>query len=75
VAGESAVMVGRMSAGWALPPSDIDGIVALLVERAEAKLRGEAGPDADRPSVARFERRSLSRELAGVLAEVTDDGR
>lgn len=70
VDGEAAQMVLRARGGWAVSPSDAEGIAGVLEELAGLKRDGVMAIDADREFVDRFERRALTAELAAVLSEV-----
>jgi glycosyltransferase involved in cell wall biosynthesis len=72
LAGETASLVSRAHAGWALTPSDTDGLVALLADLADRKRSGAGlGVTPDSAVVESFDRRAQAAALAGILGEVT----
>jgi glycosyltransferase involved in cell wall biosynthesis len=69
--GEAAKLVTSLSAGWVDDPHDVDGIAARLAALAAAKAGGTLSTRATGAGIARYERRALTGELAGILDEAT----
>jgi glycosyltransferase involved in cell wall biosynthesis len=71
VDGEAAKLVESIAAGWSVAPDDIDAIARTLLTLIDAKATGEPLRAASPDAVSRYERRSLSSDLAAILDEVT----
>ncbi len=68
--GEAGRLVAELSAGWVVAPHDVEAIGRRLIDLAEAKRQGTLTGPPDKAGAARFERRSLTGELAAILDEV-----
>ena len=66
-AGDARDFVRAADAGDTVLPDDVDGMAAVLQTRIAAGRAADRALDA---SVARFERRELTRQLAAVLRGV-----
>ena len=71
VDGEAARLVEATRAGWSVAPDDVEGIAKTLLSLARSKEAGVPLPRATADTVARFERRALTGDLAAILDEVT----
>jgi glycosyltransferase involved in cell wall biosynthesis len=69
--GDAARLIRSLGAGAVVAPDDAKGAEAVLEQWMTAWLKGNPIPAASAEAVLRFERKSLTGELAAVLEEIT----
>jgi glycosyltransferase involved in cell wall biosynthesis len=68
--GDAARLIRSLGAGAVVAPDDAKGAEAVLEQWMTAWLKGNPIPAASAEAVLRFERKSLTGELAAVLEEI-----
>jgi glycosyltransferase involved in cell wall biosynthesis len=70
--GDARELLLRAGTGRLCRPDDVAGMVAVLEAEIDRRRRGEPDPRANPEVLARFERRRLTEDLAGVFDSVLE---
>lgn len=68
--GDASDIVRRAGAGWVVAPYDVEGIKALLVRLIERRREALRSIHPDRDFIRRFERKTLTGQLAALFSEL-----
>jgi glycosyltransferase involved in cell wall biosynthesis len=69
--GECAEIILKARAGVIVPPTNVEKIADQLVSLYQAWQNGQLSIEPDRALIQSFERRQLTRQLAGIFDEIT----
>lgn len=71
--GDARDLITEARAGWCVDPHDVGAIKSLVEDLIEKKASGTLNLDANEQYIKRFDRRELTRQLAGLFDSVLDD--